>query len=377
MGFLKSAIFTISLSIFASSALAQSSGTLAQSSGTLAQSSMDPSSALLLNPNSNSNARSTGRSSEKNDSGSDSRYTVRPRSSLDRSEKTTASAAPKPKKTIADTVATPAPIVLPATEQGIVVVPPETPTAKENGEPPALVESHDEVMPSGRHILEIGIATAYLYENAESGYSYRQANMGGPAYAANARAWLTPEFGIGGEYFSTLGGQVSDRGSAVAASRTQIAYGIYLKKVFAQANLTFGVEYVDSQFKVAAETVSKLKTRSSGVRVSFDGEFLSTPTSSWALGFSAMPKLQHEESAAATVVRSGSSVDGYAVGASICRHWKFDSSNAVYLRLEHHLERDLFSGTASAADPIGGATPTGVAATVGTTLIQFGYSWGD
>ena len=69
-------------------------------------------------------------------------------------------------------------------------------------------------------------------------------------------------------------------------------------------------------------------------------------------------------------------MNAYAIGASLERLWRFDSSNALFIRLEHKIERDLFTGSATLADPIGGATPNGVAATVGTTLIQFGYNWG-
>lgn len=327
----------------------------------VAQSTMDPSSALLLNPG----ARAAGRSSDKSDSST--RYTVRPRTSVERTEK-----PEKIEKATGKRVVEPAPtpVILPATEDGAVVIVHDSQPVAE-----PVVERKTEV--SDSHILELGIATAYLYENAESAYSYRSSTMGGPAYAANAKAWLSSEFGIGGEYHSTLGGQVNDRGSAQAASRAQSGYGIFLRKIFSSANLVFGVEWVDSEFKVANETVSKLRTKSSGVRVGVKSEFLNATNSSWSLGFWAMPKIQHTETAAATDVRSGTSVSAYAVGASVMRRWNFDHSNSVFVNIEHKLERDLFSGAASGVDPIGQATPNGVSVTVGTTLIQFGYSWAD
>lgn len=338
----------------------------------VAQSTIDPSSALLLNAPS----RSAGRSSEKatsetrNDS---TRYTVRPRAAGERPEKAATSTQATSQTTTVKTVTpapTPAPVVLAPSEKGAVVVVMDPPLVE-----PAIVEVRDP-QPTVKHILELSIATAYLYENAESNYSFRQATMGGPAYAASARAWLFSEFAVGGRLLSTLGGQVADRGQAKSAGRTEIVYGIYLRKNFAESNLIFAAEYVDSEFKVSSDVISKLKTRSSGVRVSIESEFQSQ-NSSWSLGFSVMPKLQHEEIAAATDVRSGTSVNAYSVGASIARSWKFNNSNAVFVKFEHRLERDLFTGSATLPDPIGGATPNGVAATVGTTLIQFGYGWGD
>lgn len=335
-----------------------------------AQTSMDPSSALLLSPGARAN---TGRLSDKATTETtrteSTRYTVRPRT-----EKSSTS-TPTQTKHVETPRPTPAPVVLAPGEQGAVVVAIDAPTVSPTPTPPAVAVA-EEPKPSIRHLLDIAVSSAYLYESAESNYSFRQATMGGPAYAASARAWIIPEFAIGGSYLSTLGGQISDRGSALSASRTALTYGLYFRKAFAESNLIFAAEYLETDFKVSSDAVSKLKTKSAGVRVSIEGEFQSQ-NASWTFGFSVIPKLQHDESAAATEVRSGSSVNAYSVGASIMCGWKFDASNAAFVRVEHRLERDLFTGSATLADPVGGATPNGVSATVGTTLIQFGYSWGD
>lgn len=240
-----------------------------------------------------------------------------------------------------------------------------------------------EVAPSADDLIEASIATAYVYESSESGYSFRQWTMNSPAYVIRARAWLNPELGMGAKYLSTMGGQVGDRPtatttSAVAASRTETAFGLFLKKVFDNSNAVFGIEMVDSQFKVASETVSKVKTKSSGIRLSVESEFANMHgDKSWRAGFSVTPKIEHEESTAAAYARSGTGVSAYAVGASLEHRWIFDRSNAFHIRLEHTIERDLFTGPAAASDPLTGATPNGVAVTTGTTLIQFGYSWGN
>ena len=333
---------------------------------------MDPSSALLLNPG----TRAAGRSSDKVDTSA--RYVVRSRAMTEKSEKSEKSEKQeKTEKTATQkrivepaAYATPVPVVIAPTADGAVVIVRDVPE-------PGNSKEEVKVASSDSHILEIAVATAYLYENSDSGYSYRQSTMGGPAYGAHARAWLASEFGLGGHYYSTLGGQINDRGSALAASRTDLGYGVFLKKSFAASNFVLGIEWVDSDFKVASESVSKLKTKSSGVRVSLESEFRASETASWSLGFSVMPKLQHTETAAATDVRSGTSVTAYAVGASVMSRWNFDRSNSVFVRVEHMVERDLFSGTATGADPVGGATPNGVSATVGTTLIQFGYGWAN
>lgn len=361
---------------------------------------VDPSSALLLNrANSDSSTRSRTsdpRSDSRLDSG---RYTVRPRPET-RTEtrpetKSEARLAPTTRRTV-EPAPTPGPVSEP------VYVPIKSSTSNTSSNPSVNNEESSVLLPStsdgvvvlsgtessdstdsttptvlSNRLLEVSIATAYLYENAESGYSFRQATMAGPAYTAAAKVWFSPEFAIGGSYFSSLGGQVADGASAVSASRTDTVYGIYLKKPFSTSALTFGIEFLETQFKISGDAVSKLNTKSNGLRVSIEGEFQSGPRSSWAVGFSASPKIQHEESPAATNAQSGTAVNAYQVGASIQRRWQFDSAHAIFFKLEHRLERDLFTGSASRADPIGGATPTGVAATVGTTVIQFGYNWGN
>ncbi|CAN5609006.1 hypothetical protein BH10BDE1_BH10BDE1_21480 [soil metagenome] len=341
-----------------------------------AQSSIDPSSALLLNSNNSSTNRPRA-SETRLDSG---RYTVRPRADRT-SDKTSDKASDKPANTKKPVETSTAAKPVEASPSTVSAPSVETATMTESHEDPRALEATSEgavmvALPEATRLLDISIATAYLYEDSQSGYSFRQETMASPAYVATGRAWLSPEFAVGGTYLSTFGGQVADRAAAVTASRTETAFGIYLRKLFAQSHVTFGVELIDSQFRVSSDTVSKLKTKSGGVRLSLEGEFQTSLSSAWLIGFSASPRLQHEEITAATEARSGTGVNAYAVGASLERRWRFDSSNALFIRLEHKFERDLFTGPATLADPIGGATPDGVAASVGTTLIQFGYNWG-
>lgn len=337
-----------------------------------AQSSIDPSSALLLNSGNTSSGRSrTG--DTRLDSG---RYTVRPRA-----EKSSDKSSDKTSDKIADKTAAKKSVEPAATKVPDASSDAPVPESTEHAEDPrALTATSTGAAigppPEAIRMLDISIATVYLYEDAQSGYSFRQETLASPAYAAKGRVWLSPEFAIGGSYLATFGGQVADRTSSVSAGRTETAFGVYMRKLFAESHLTFGVELIDSQFRTSSDAVSKLKTKSGGIRLSMEGEFQSGASAAWLIGFSASPKLQHEEISAATEVRSGTGVNAVAIGASLERRWRFDSANALFIRLEHKMERDLFTGSATLADPIGGATPNGVSATIGTTLIQFGYNWG-
>ena len=347
------------------------------SSMALAQSTIDPSSALLLNGGSSGNSR-TRTAEPRLDSG---RYTVRPRSQP-ATEKIPAEKTPTTRKqpveqtpaVVASPAATPAPVesstVLAPNEEGTVVLDEPASTDQTPGPRPMQGLSH--------RLIDLSIGTAYLYQASESSFSYRNSTIAAPAFAVQAKVWLSSQFAIGGRYLSTFGAHIEDTSSStLSASINETAYGIYFKKPFSNSSLTFGIEYQDSNSGFAGETVSKVKTKSSGFRLGIEGEFQSSETSSWSIGFAASPKLNHEESAAATQVQSGADINAYSLESSIERRWKFDADNALYIRLEHKVERDLFTGPASAPDLITGATPNGVAVTVGKTLIQFGYNWGN
>lgn len=345
-----------------------------------AQSAIDPSSALLLNGGSNTNR--VRNNEPRLDSG---RYTVRPRAQTEKApsertsvDKTTRkntetvqapSPTPAPNAVVSEPTTplappTPTPVVLEPDSEGHVVVS-DTPSQVSSGEL------------STRRLLDISIGSAYLYQDSESAYSLRRSTMSAPGYGVDAKVWFSPEFAVGGRYFSTLGGNISGGGGDLATNLTDTAFGIYLRRPFTNSNLTFGFEFVESNFDVSDSALGKLKAKSTGFRLAIEGEFATSESGAWLVGFSASPKLQHEEGSTATHAQSGKGVSAYAIGASVERRWKFDDANALFVRVQHRIERDLFTGTVTAADPVGGATPSGVSVTVGTTLIQFGYNWGN
>lgn len=230
--------------------------------------------------------------------------------------------------------------------------------------------------PSLAHLLDLSVSTLFLFENSDSNHSYRRYNMNGPGYQATARAWLSPEFAVGGTYLSTLAGYVSDGAANVTATRSEFSFGAFFRRHFAASSLTIGIESVDSELKVSGDATRRVKTKTTGFRFSVDGEYETDSASRWTLGFSVTPKAQHQESATALDFRSGENPESYIVGAAVGRRWQMNDANALFIRIQHTVERNLFTGPASGVDPETSATPSGVSATTGTTLIQFGYGWG-
>lgn len=343
-----------------------------------AQSGIDPSSALLLNLGNRTSERSPQEraASEARDARLESgRYTVRPRDrSVDRAgekppaptpapKKQTLSGAPPPPSETVQTTTTA--VVVPVNEQGAVIIP----NGDQAIEPAGSVLIHSR----GGNLLELAVGSGYLYENSSSSYSYRRYSLAAPAYAVDARVWLSPELGVGGSYLSTLGATVGDGGNDVAVTRADTSVGLFLRKSIGQEkDLDLGLEFVDFQLRIPADSLNRVKTKTTGARFSVRGDWLD-----FRLGFSIAPKLQHEETSAGAAVRSGASVEVYRVGFMIERRWLFDTSNSIFFRLQHDVEQNTFSGPASSPDQVTGATPNGVGVTQGTTVIQFGYDWGQ
>lgn len=339
---------------------------LASSEFAFAQSGIDPSSALLLNSgNRTSSERPTTSQDSRLDSG---RYTTRPRERIER--QAPAQATPAAVRRTAPPVVpspTPAPVevtVEPADDQGTVVVPiNDSASVEEAGR---VIEGRKE------SLLEIGFGAGYLYENSSSSYSYRDYSLAAPVYLVDAKVWLSSEFGVGASTYSTLGATVSDGARDLAATRAEIAAGLFFRKVVSEDRVfVIGFEFQDQQLRVPTDASNRLKLKTTGLRATVAGSW-----DRWNLGFSIAPKLDHEETSDAGT-KSGTAVEAYRVGFELGRRWPFSSSNAMYIRLRHDIEQVSFSGPATSPDRVTGAAPDGVGVTNGTTVIQFGFDWGQ
>lgn len=352
-------------------------GLLAGTASAVAQEAIDPSSALLLSSPTTTRPSDRSQREQAVESG---RYTVRPKSGL--------STLPtqQPQRRVesmstnsqgAASAATLPPVVVHPNSSGTVVLREGKPAETVATEPAAGVSSPEpaadaESTSALGSLLRLSIATAYYSESSASNYSFRNYGMSGPAYAAEARVWLSEQFGVGASYFSSLAGQVSDGAAEVAVGRTDLVWGALIREHFDRSSLVFAVEAVESQFAVSSDAQRRLKTKSSGFRLRVEGDF-----GDWAGAVSLAPKLSHEESAAASTFQSGSGVESYAAGIALERRWLFDERHQLFVRLQHSVERNLFTGAATRVDPTSGQAPTGVGVTVGTTLIQFGYHWSN
>lgn len=347
---------------------------------------IDPSSAILLNG---------GRVSPVRDSGLDSgRYTVRPRPEGMRREdplKTNkrSSVAESPAKV--EPQSTPSPS---SPETTNVSVPTSSSPLSSGSSGQATVPTRTEdsnvrgpVEPSEERKLsqlEISVAPGFIYANSDSSFSYRKHNAASPSIGMEASVWITPGFGLSGSYISTLSGHVNDswNGSrSVSASQQWFTGGIRSRHFFGASRLApvleFGVDYMEYQFRVPSDAQTRAKLNSTGLQLSLESDIPVTAHRSWIVGIQFAPKLQHKEGATAIEFRSGGSVDSNAVGLTLGGRVHFDHANAMFWKVTHIVEKNLFAGDATRPDPISGATLNGVAVTNSTTLLQVGYTWGN
>ena len=232
--------------------------------------------------------------------------------------------------------------------------------------------------------LELAIAPGYLYNVSDSSYSFRSYTTSAPTISLDAKVWLSPTFAVHTNYLGTVSGNVSDSWTDarnVSATQQWYTVGIRSRKFFGYTRiaptLEFGLDYYEYEFRVPADAKTRERLGSNGGQISLEAEIPNSPYRSYTLGFSFMPKLAHKEQATAVDFQSGGSVDANAIGVSVGSKIRFDRSNAMFWKFSYTVEKDVFGGDATLADPLRGVAPSGVSVTNSFSLVQLGYTWGD
>lgn len=311
------------------------------------------------------------------------RYTVRPKENSKESKipraQQSAPGESKPEVT-EPRVAAPNATPTPAANFGPPVLNPQA-----TPQPEAPLQTQQEVRDDRRlTMLELAVAPGYLYNVSDSSYSFRSYNASAPTVSIDAKVWLTPMFAVHTSYLGTVSGNVNDSSTGtrnIAATQQWNLVGLRSRKFFGATRLAptleFGLDYYEYEFRVPSDAQVRERLKSTGAQLSLEAEVPTSPYRSYTLGFSFLPKLQHKETATSVDFQSGGSVDANGVGLSLGSKIRFDRSNAMFWKLTYSVEKDVFGGDASLADPLTGIAPSGVSVTNTFSLIQLGYTWGD
>jgi hypothetical protein len=378
---------------------------LSLSFASLASAQIDPSSALLLNPDTGTSTREGGL-----DSG---RYTVKPTpktqtttaprrvESKEEARKAEQRPASDSQATSTDSTKTFAPEsaavpkVIQNPQPGTFLsgaeapLPPPQPISETvlGGSDEEIKEYKQMLNPEDRrnNLMELSIAPAFIYNDSKSPYSFRKYSTASPAIGGDGRVWFTPFFGVQAGYMTTLSGSVSDTsvGSprTITVAQTFMRAGIRSRNFLATGkyspSLTWGLDFYEHYFIVPRDAETRGRLRTNGAQISLEGEWPTSGRNSWLLGVSFLPMAAHKEYNTGLTLKSGSRVDTNGVGISIGTKVQYDRSSALFIRLSHQVDKHVFTGQAATADPNTGAAPSGVPVTNSFTILQLGYTWGN
>jgi hypothetical protein len=231
------------------------------------------------------------------------------------------------------------------------------------------------------NMIGISIAPAYFYDGSASNYSYRNYHTDGPGLGLGMNLWFTPFFGIQSKYFTSVSASVKDGGNMVPATAQEFQAGIRFRRHFGftrkSAQLSWGIDYHDATGKISPDATSVIGHKTSGLSLSLEGEVPSSNTHAHLFEVSIRPSQHHSENSTGASARSGTKNETNEVMLSLGGQWTLDRRDQVFWKAQYSVERNLYNGKASEADPKTGATPEGVSVTNNLLIFYFGFKWGS
>ncbi|MEK6556034.1 MAG: hypothetical protein AABZ31_12385, partial [Bdellovibrionota bacterium] len=234
-----------------------------------------------------------------------------------------------------------------------------------------------------QNMIELSLTPMLFYTDSKSNYWFRDFSSDGTGLGVQFKFWTTPFFGITSSYGTTLVSEMraeSTSGRRVNADHRFFDVGLRYRKFFNMTRkspiLTFGVDYDEYQVIVPKKETERVRLKTSGVALVFEGKIPVSNVKSWVVGtkFSIDPKVEEKETA--IDLKSGGSPTSQTYQIYFGNDFTFNRHQTLFWRLQHRFDKSVYEGTANLNDPVSGAAPSGVAVTQGTTLLQLGFSWG-
>lgn len=234
------------------------------------------------------------------------------------------------------------------------------------------------------NIVEISIAPTFIHNHSSSEFSFRNYSTTNLAYFLDVTACLQKNFALHGQITNSLAASVNDSYDHTRSSnliQQWISGGFrYRNFVSNQRNassLIFGLDYEDYQFQIDTDARIRNRIATTGFKLSIFSEIPNSSRYSWELGGEFIPKAKHQENLTSASIQSGDSPEAYVIAISVGGRIYVDSSNQVYWRLTERLEKDQYLGSTSKVDPATNQTFSNVGVLNSFTMLQFGYTWGN
>lgn len=237
---------------------------------------------------------------------------------------------------------------------------------------------------SRRNKIEISFAPSYVTNESSSNYSYRDYRSVFTGMNLGANVWLTPAVGIGGNFMFSLGADTS--GDAVTGTRSPARFefldaGLKFRQFFGfsqtSKSVEFNVLYSDYKMNVNADDVYRAKVKTAGLGLKMTLRLPKSNDVAWLVGGSFYPRLQHTESKAGIDISSGNNTENVRMGLQLGSEIKLSRESLIFYEASLASEKNLFDGSAKAADPATGLTPKNVSVTNTFYMFSLGYRWGN
>lgn len=232
------------------------------------------------------------------------------------------------------------------------------------------------------NLLSIAIAPAYYYNGSDSQYSFRRYHSNGPGLGLGMNFWMTPFFGLQSKFFTSVSGTQRSGGTNMIPTEIQtLSIGVRFRRHFGHtrkaAQLSWGIDYHDAINKISTEAQTAVGRKSSGLSFVLEGEVPTSVTYSHLFELDIRPRMKHSETQTGVTARSGTKNETNGLSLSIGGQWTLDRRNQVFWKSQYSVERNLFDGEATVADPHTSLTPDGVSVTNSLIILYFGFKWGS
>lgn len=235
-----------------------------------------------------------------------------------------------------------------------------------------------------QNLVNLSVATGYLYQNSSSESWYRKFNSSGPGVTVDADVWLSPMLGVNLDYFTTLSADIlaeptSNKKILVDHRFMNLGFQFRRFSSFSRKSpsVTWGIQYSEYQMIVPKAEDNRAILKSTGVSVGVLAAVPKTNTTAWTVGGDLYPKMKVSEEKTAIQIKSGNSPTSYGFRFTFGQVHTIDRSGQMFWRLSHRVDKTVYAGDSSPVDPIGGAALTGVSVTTGSSMFEVGYTWGD
>lgn len=230
--------------------------------------------------------------------------------------------------------------------------------------------------------IEVGIATGVVSNRSKSNYYYRDYSTFSPALQVDGKFWLSPFFGLGGSYLTSVGAAIDgNQESKVSAHHEWEEISLNMRKYFGvfrkSPSITFGLVYSEYKLSVPSDDTSRIQTKSAGLGLHLSTRLPLTKIYAHTFGLQAIPRVQNTELSTGISASSGTDPTSMKFSVDTGGEIKFKRQSLMTWKFSYTLENNKFDGQAERLDPKTNSKPQGVSVENSFVLFSIGYAWGQ